>query len=77
MTNMAQIKGPAIFLAQFMGDEEPYNSLPSISVWAKSLGYIGVQLPSWDGRVMDVKKAAESRSYCDELKGQCNGLEIT
>ncbi len=74
---MAQIKGPAIFLAQFMGDEEPFNSLPSIAAWAKSLGYIGVQLPSWDGRVMDLNKAAQSKDYCDELKGQCQGLAIT
>ncbi len=74
---MAQIKGPAIFLAQFMGDEEPFNSLPSITAWAGSLGYLGVQLPSWDGRVMDLAKAAESKTYCDELKGQCNGLAIT
>ena len=74
---MAQIKGPAIFLAQFMGDEEPFNTLPSITAWASSLGYIGVQLPSWDPRVMDLGKAAESKDYCDELKGQCNGLTIT
>ncbi len=74
---MAQIKGPAIFLAQFMGDEAPYNSLPSITAWVKSLGYIGVQLPSWDGRIMDLKKAAESKTYCDDLKGQTNGLTVT
>ncbi len=74
---MSQIKGPAIFLAQFMGDEAPFNSLPAITAYMKSLGYIGVQLPSWDGRVMDLKKAAESKTYCDELKGQTNGLAIT
>jgi len=74
---MSQIKGPAIFLAQFMGDEPPFNSLPNITAWAKSLGYIGVQLPSWDGRVMDLKKAAESKTYCDELKGRANGLAFT
>ena len=74
---MSQIKGPAIFLAQFMGDEAPYNSLPAITAWVKSLGYKGVQLPSWDGRIMDLKKAAESKTYCDELKGQTNGLVIT
>jgi sugar phosphate isomerase/epimerase len=74
---MAQIKGPAIFLAQFMGDSEPFNSLPAITAWAKSLGYIGVQLPSWDARVMDLARAAESKDYCDELKGQTNGLAIT
>ena len=74
---MAQIKGPAIFLAQFMGDAEPFNSLPSITAWANSLGYLGVQIPSWDGRCIDIAKAAESKTYCDEIKGQCNGLAIT
>jgi len=74
---MPQIKGPAIFLAQFMGDQEPYNNLPNITEWVSSLGYLGVQLPSWDGRIMDVKKAAESKTYCDDLKGQTNGLAIT
>ncbi len=74
---MPQIKGPAIFLAQFMGDQEPYNNLPNITEWVSSLGYLGVQLPAWDGRIMDVKKAAESKTYCDDLKGQTNGLVIT
>ena len=74
---MPQIKGPAIFLAQFMGDEAPYNSLPAITAWVKSLGYVGVQLPSWDGRAMDLQKAAESTTYCDALKGEANGLTIT
>jgi sugar phosphate isomerase/epimerase len=74
---MSQIKGPAIFLAQFLGDSEPFNSLPSITAWAAGLGYIGTQLPGWDGRVIDIKKAAESKTYCEELKGKTNGLAIT
>lgn len=74
---MSQIKGPALFLAQFMGDAEPYNSLPNITAWAKGLGYKGVQVPSWDGRLLDIAKAAESKTYCDDLKGQTNGLVIT
>ncbi len=74
---MSQIKGPAIFLAQFMGDQAPFNSLPTITKWAKGLGYKGVQLPSWDGRIMDLAKAAESKSYCDDLKAKTNGLVIT
>ncbi len=77
MYKMSQIKGPAIFLAQFMGDAAPFNSLPAITEWAKSLGYKGVQVPSWDGRVIDLKKAAKSKAYCDEVKGQTNGLAIT
>jgi sugar phosphate isomerase/epimerase len=74
---MSQIKGPAIFLAQFMGDEAPYNTLPNITAWVKSLGYKGVQIPSWDGRLIDIKRAAESKTYCEEIKGQTNGLAIT
>jgi sugar phosphate isomerase/epimerase len=73
------IKGPAIFLAQFAGDTAPHNSFDSITKWAGSLGYKGVQIPTWDGRLFDLKKAAESKTYCDEVKGiaKANGVEIT
>jgi sugar phosphate isomerase/epimerase len=76
---MQTIKGPAIFLAQFMGDEAPFNSLDGITTWAASLGYKGVQIPSWDSRCIDLQKAAESKTYCDELKGMlaAKGLQIT
>ncbi|MDO9373135.1 MAG: sugar phosphate isomerase/epimerase [Bacteroidota bacterium] len=76
---MQTIKGPGVFLAQFLGDTEPYNSLESICKWAKDKGFVGVQLPTWDPRVIDLKQAAESKTYADELKGKINaaGLEIT
>ncbi|WP_395625698.1 sugar phosphate isomerase/epimerase family protein [Daejeonella sp.] len=76
---MTTIKGPGIFLAQFLGDEAPFNSLESICKWAKSLGYAGVQIPTWDPRCIDLQKAAESKTYADEIKGLINscGLEIT
>ncbi|NNK89159.1 MAG: sugar phosphate isomerase/epimerase [Saprospiraceae bacterium] len=76
---MKTIKGPAIFLAQFMGDEAPYNSLDSICRWAADLGYKGIQIPTWEARLIDLAKAAESQSYCDDLKGKIGeyGLEIT
>jgi sugar phosphate isomerase/epimerase len=74
---MSQIKGPAIFLAQFAQDTPPYNTLEGISRWAKDLGYIGVQIPGWDSRFIDLDKASESQQYCDDLKGQTNGLAIT
>ena len=76
---MKNIKGPAIFLAQFMGDEPPFNNLKSICKWAASLGYVGVQIPTWDGRCMDLKKASESKEYCDELKETVEscGVQIT
>ena len=66
---MKTIKGPAIFLAQFAGDQAPFNSLADIARWAADLGYEGVQIPSWDGRLFDLKRAADSDSYCDEVKG--------
>ncbi|MBD3242847.1 MAG: TIM barrel protein [Chitinivibrionales bacterium] len=74
---MSQIKGPALFLAQFMGDEPPFDSLEHITAWAKELGFVGVQVPTFDPRCIDLDKAAESKGYCDELKGKCNGLAIT
>jgi sugar phosphate isomerase/epimerase len=76
---MTTIKGPAIFLAQFLGDQAPFNSLASICKWAADLGYIGVQLPSWDNRIIDLQKAAESKTYADEIRGivQSAGLQIT
>jgi sugar phosphate isomerase/epimerase len=76
---MTTIKGPAIFLAQFIGDEAPFNSLESICQWAKSLGFEGVQIPTNDSRFIDLQKAAESKTYADEMKGIVNqcGLQIT
>ncbi|NHK27935.1 sugar phosphate isomerase/epimerase [Parvularcula flava] len=73
------MKGPAIFLAQFMGDEPPFNDLDTITKWAAGHGYKGVQLPSDDPRLFDLEKAAESKDYCDEIAGICegNGVEIT
>jgi sugar phosphate isomerase/epimerase len=76
---MKTIKGPAIFLAQFAGDQAPFNGLNEISRWAGALGYKGVQIPSWDLRLFDLKRAAESRGYCDEIRGTlaANGIALT
>lgn len=76
---MKTIKGPGIFLAQFLGDTAPFNSLDSICKWAAGLGFKGVQIPVWDPRMIDLQKAAESKTYADEIKGIVNaaGLEIT
>src|SRR2546422_9763761 len=77
--SMRTIKGPAIFLAQFAGDTTPFNSLKSIALWAAKLGYKGVQIPSWDARLFDLQRAAESKTYCDEIRGTVagGGVEIT
>jgi sugar phosphate isomerase/epimerase len=73
------IKGPAVFLAQFVDQKAPFNSLDGLCQWAADLGYKGIQIPTWESFLIDLDKAAESQTYCDELKGKINsyGLEIT
>lgn len=76
---MKTIKGPAIFLAQFMGDQAPFDDISTIAKWAASLGYVGVQIPTWDPRCIDLQKAAESKDYCDDWKGaiESAGVQVT
>jgi sugar phosphate isomerase/epimerase len=76
---MKTIKGPGIFLAQFAGDKAPFNSLGGMVTWAAGLGFEGVQIPTWDRRLFDLKLAAESQSYCDEVLGIVGraGLHVT
>ena len=65
----ATMKGPAIFLAQFVGNAQPFNSFAAICGWAAGLGYKGVQVPTSDPRLIDLDKAAVSQTYCDEITG--------
>lgn len=75
---MKTIKGPGIFLAQFIRDNKPYNNIDAISSWVASLGFKGIQIPTWDSRVFDLDKATGSKDFCDEYKGRRNeaGLEV-
>lgn len=76
---MKTIQGPGIFLAQFAGDAAPFNSLETIARWAAGLGFTGIQIPTWDRRLFDVKQAAESKSYCEDVLGTAAaaGVAIT
>src|SRR5580704_14561240 len=76
---MKTMKGPAIFLAQFAGDATPFNNLADIAGWAAGHGYKGVQIPSWDTRLFDLARAAQSKGYCDEVKGVLSeaGVQLT
>lgn len=75
---MKTIKGPAIFLAQFVGDKAPFDTLDNLGQWAASLGYKGIQVPT-DPKLFDLEKAAASKGYCDDIKGRLAeiGVEIT
>lgn len=76
---MKTIKGPALFLAQFAGDEPPFDTWEGITRWAADCGYVGVQVPSWDKRFIDLAQAAESRAYCEDWAGRAleNGVTVT
>ena len=76
---MKTIKGPAVFLAQFVDSKAPFNTLEGMCQWAADLGYKGIQIPTWESFLIDLDLAADSKDYCDTLKGTINsyGLEIT
>ena len=73
---MRTIKGPAIFLAQFMGDEAPFDNLANLANWAAGLGFKGIQVPC-DARLIDLEKAASSQAYCDELRETVDNAGVT
>ncbi|MFD1796501.1 sugar phosphate isomerase/epimerase [Paracoccus aurantiacus] len=76
---MKTIKGPGLFLAQFVGTKTPFDSFDAITRWAADQGYLGVQVPSGEAALMDLDLAATSQDYCDELLGRArkSGVEIT
>ncbi|WP_168792859.1 sugar phosphate isomerase/epimerase family protein [Paraburkholderia aromaticivorans] len=73
---MKTIKGPAIFLAQFMGDEVPFDNLAHLAEWAAGLGFKGIQVPC-DSRLIDLEQAAASQTYCDELREIADDAGVT
>jgi len=72
------IKGPGIFIAQFVSDTPPFNALGTIAQWAAALGYKALQLPTGPGSFVDLEQAASSQTYCDEIRGILaeHGLQI-
>ncbi len=76
---MTTIKGPGIFIAQFISDNAPYNNIDNICKWAADLGYVALQIPTLDERFINLQLCAESKTYADELKGKINsyGLQIS
>jgi sugar phosphate isomerase/epimerase len=73
---MAKMLGPAVFLAQFLRDEPPFNTLESIGSWFAGLGYKGVQIPAWDPRAIDLDQAAKSKTYCDDYVDKLGQLGL-
>ncbi|QUG75658.1 TIM barrel protein [Erwinia sp. E602] len=65
---MNTLKGPGLFLSQFIGQEAPFNTLDNLAAWAASLGYKALQIPCNHPHIFDVQQAAASQAYCDDIQ---------
>lgn len=76
---MRTIKGPGIFLSQFIGGQPPFNTLDGLAGWAAEKGYKALQIPCNHPAIFDVAQAAASQTYCDEIRGKLAefGLEVS
>ena len=76
---MKTLKGPGIFLSQFIGQQAPFNSLEGLAQWASGLGYKALQIPCNHPAIFDIGRAATSQTYCDEVSGLLAdyGLEVS
>ena len=76
---MKTMQGAGDLPGAVRGRSRRRSTTSGIAGWAAGLGYKGMQIPTWDGRLIDLKKAAASKAYCDEIKGICReaGVEIT
>lgn len=76
---MNTLKGPGIFLAQFIDSTPPFNNLDGLAAWAANIGFKALQIPCNHRAIFDVELAASSQQYCDEVKGVLaeHGLQIS
>ncbi|MCV9877990.1 sugar phosphate isomerase/epimerase family protein [Brenneria izbisi] len=76
---MKTLKGPGIFLAQYIGEQAPFNTLENLAGWAAGLGFKALQIPCNHPHIFDLATAATSQTYCDEVTGVLaqHGLAIS
>jgi sugar phosphate isomerase/epimerase len=48
------IRGPGLFISQFIGTDPPFDTLAGIAEWAKGLGFRALQIPVSDPRLKDL-----------------------
>lgn len=72
-----RIKGPGIFLAQFIRPVEPFNTLAGLCDWVAGLGYEAIQVPAWESpNLIDLDQAAASPAYCDDYRETVAGYGL-
>jgi sugar phosphate isomerase/epimerase len=70
------IKGPAIYLAQFLGDDPPFDNFAHLAQWAAGLGFKGIQVPV-AAQLIDLEQAAASQTWCDDWLGVAADAGVT
>jgi sugar phosphate isomerase/epimerase len=53
------IRGPGLFISQFIGAEPPFDSLGDLAAWASDLGFKALQIPVSDARLKDLAGRSE------------------
>lgn len=62
MSRPRTIKGPALFVAQFIGPPPLFETLPALADFAAGLGFKALQLPIHDPRIVDAERV-DDRDY--------------
>ncbi|HEV7268921.1 MAG TPA: sugar phosphate isomerase/epimerase family protein [Falsiroseomonas sp.] len=70
------MRGPGVMLSQFMGDAAPFDSLTGVVGWLAGLGYVGVQIPVHDPRLIDLERAATDDGYCRDYRARLADLGV-
>jgi sugar phosphate isomerase/epimerase len=53
------IRGPGLFISQFIGAEPPFDRLGDLAAWARDLGFKALQIPIADPRLKDLAGLSE------------------
>jgi len=53
------IRGPGLFISQFIGAEPPFDRLGDLAAWAGDLGFKALQIPVSDPRLKDLARLSE------------------
>jgi sugar phosphate isomerase/epimerase len=74
-----KLRGPGLFLAQFIDTTPPFDTLDGLAGWAAGLGFRAVQIPTSAPHIFDLPLAARSQAYCDDVQGRlaAHGLVIS
>src|SRR6185295_15686476 len=53
------IRGPGLFISQFVGAQPPFDRLGDLAAWAGDLGFKALQIPVSDPRLKDLAGLSE------------------